>query len=590
MHIFNGYIGNPEPKGRIFMSKKTPRIYSPVSTLRQMTLVNTQKRAEKAVFRYLGHGGSVHEVTYGDFHYKCEKLIAAFKKRGFTGKRVALIGETCPEWLEAFCAVISSDNVVIPFDKELVLDEIKGFMEVSRADAIVLSPKYAKKYADLKAAGVFDNLDYILPVSLDELGEVPDADDRVIPLDDFIADAEPENILPSEIMRARARGDMSIMLFTSGTTGSSKCVMLSERNLVSCANAACESVNFSEDDVTLSVLPIHHTYELAILIAQMLYGTTICINDNLKHVLKNLKLFKPTALTLVPLFVTTFNKKIWDEVKKKGKTNQLKLAMRASDTLRYVGLDMRRKLFSDILEAFGGRLEKIICGGAAMQPELMKIFDSIGIELCEGYGITECSPLIAVNPYYKRKYGSVGPAVPCCEVKIDGESTDASGHVIGEILVKGENVMIGYYDNPEANEAAFTDDGWFRTGDVGYMDSDGYIFITGRKKTVIVLNNGKNVFPEEIEEYLSGIDSICECVVIGRDKGDGEILLTAVIYPDFAAYLADEPIDRIAEDIKKQVLDMNRKLPSFKQIRNIEIRKTEFEKTTSKKIKRFLVK
>lgn len=160
--------------------------------------------------------------------------------------------------------------------------------------------------------------------------------------------------------------------------------------------------------------------------------------------------------------------------------------MRASDTLRYVGLDMRRKLFSDILEAFGGRLEKIICGGAAMQPELMKIFDSIGIELCEGYGITECSPLIAVNPYYKRKYGSVGPAVPCCEVKIDGESTDASGHVIGEILVKGENVMIGYYDNPEANEAAFTDDGWFRTGDVGYMDSDGYIFITGRKKMVIV--------------------------------------------------------------------------------------------------------
>ena len=366
--------------------------------------------------------------------------------------------------------------------------------------------------------------------------------------------------------------------------------MLSERNLLSCANAACESVNFSENDVTLSLLPIHHTYELAIIIAQMLYGTTICINDNLKHVLKNLKFFKPTALTLVPLFVSTFNKKIWDEVKKKGKTNQLKLAMRTSDTLRYIGVDIRRKLFSDILEAFGGNLKTIICGGAAMSPELMKMFDSIGIELCEGYGITECSPLIAVNPYYHRKVGSVGPAVPCCEVKIDGESTDAAGHVIGEILVKGENVMIGYYDNPEANEAAFTDDGWFRTGDVGYMDSDGYIFITGRKKTVIVLNNGKNVFPEEIEEYLSKIDSICECVVIGRDKGDGDIMLTAVIYPDFSAYPADEPIDRIADDIKKQVLDLNRKLPSFKQIRNIDIRKTEFEKTTSKKIKRFLVK
>lgn len=570
------------------MSKKTPRIYSPASTLRQMTLVNMQKRSAKALFRYLGTDGTVNEVTYGDFHYKCEKLIVAFKKHGFKGKRVALIGETCPEWVEAFCAIISSDNVVIPFDKELVLDEIKGFIEISQADAIVLSPKYANKIPELKEAGVFDRLDYILPVSLDEAASTEDP--RVVTLDDFIADEQPENILPSEIMRARARGDMSIMLFTSGTTGSSKCVMLSERNLLSCANAACESVNFSENDVTLSLLPIHHTYELAIIIAQMLYGTTICINDNLKHVLKNLKFFKPTALTLVPLFVSTFNKKIWDEVKKKGKTNQLKLAMHTSDTLRYIGVDIRRKLFSDILEAFGGNLKTIICGGAAMSPELMKMFDSIGIELCEGYGITECSPLIAVNPYYHRKVGSVGPAVPCCEVKIDSESTDAAGHVTGEILVKGENVMIGYYDNPEANEAAFTDDGWFRTGDVGYMDSDGYIFITGRKKTVIVLNNGKNVFPEEIEEYLSKIDSICECVVIGRDKGDGDIMLTAVIYPDFSAYPADEPIDRIADDIKKQVLDLNRKLPSFKQIRNIDIRKTEFEKTTSKKIKRFLVK
>ena len=269
----------------------------------------------------------------------------------------------------------------------------------------------------------------------------------------------------------------------------------------------------------------------------------------------------------------------------------MKLGMAASGALRKVGIDMRRKLFADILDAFGGRLCKIICGGAAMDPSLMKTFDAIGIELCEGYGITECSPLIAVNPYFKRKVGSVGPSVPCCEVRIDADTTDEKGHSVGEILVKGENVMIGYYDNVEANMQVFTDDGWFRTGDVGYMDNDGYIFITGRKKTVIVLNNGKNVFPEEIEEYLTKIDSISECVVVGRNKGDGsEIALTAVIFPDFNAYPEDEPIDAIGEDIKKQVLELNRKLPSFKRITNIEIRKTEFEKTTSKKIKRFLVK
>ncbi len=573
------------------MSKKTPRIYSHISTLRQLTLVNFQKRPEKCLFRYQSAPDTISEVSYADFYYRTEKIIAALKSHGLGGRRIALIGETCPEWVECFCAIISAGSVVIPFDRELMVAEIKGFLEISRADAIVFSPKYAKKYQELQDAGALDGLEYILPIKMDEIGEDAQTDNRVIALDDFISDAKTEDILPSEIMRAKARGDMSIMLFTSGTTGSSKCVMLSERNLISCANAACASVNFSENDVTLSVLPMHHTYELAITIAEMIYGITVCINDNLKHVLKNLKLFKPTALVLVPLFVSTFNKKIWDEVKKKGKERQLKLGMTASNTLRFVGVDMREKLFGDILAAFGGNLKKIICGGAAMNPEHMKMFDSLGIELCEGYGITECSPLIAVNPYFKRKIGSVGPAVPCCEVRIDGEGTDDKGHVTGEILVKGENVMIGYYDNVEANIDVFTDDGWFRTGDVGYMDSEGYIYITGRKKTVIVLNNGKNVFPEEIEEYLEKIENICECVVIGRDKGDGsEIMLTAVIYPDFNSYPKDEPIDAIAEDIKKQVLDLNRHLPSFKQIRNIEIRKTEFEKTTSKKIKRFLVK
>lgn len=569
--------------------KKTQKLYTTATNLRQITLSNNQKRPEKLVFKYLDGKGGVAELTYADFHYRCEKTISAIRKHGLEGKRIAVIGETCPEWVEMFCAVISAGSVVIPFDKELLVNEIKGFIEISKADAIFLAPKYSKKYTELKEAGALDRLEYIISANLDELGETDDT--RVISLDDFIADAEPENILPSEIMRKKSRGDMCIMLFTSGTTGSSKCVMLSERNIIACVNSACDSVNFTENDVTMSVLPMHHTYELAITIAEMMYGVTICINDNLKHVLKNLKLFKPTGMVLVPLFVTTFNKKIWDEVRKKGKEKQLKLGMTASNTLRYVGVDVRRKLFGDILEAFGGNLCKIICGGAAMDPSLMKMFDSIGIELCEGYGITECSPLIAVNPYYKRKFGSVGPAVPSCEVKIDAETTDEHGRIIGEILVKGENVMIGYYDNPEANLEVFTDDGWFRTGDLGYMDNEGYIYITGRKKSVIVLNNGKNVFPEEIEEYLSKIENIKECVVVGRDKGDGsEVMLTAVIFPDFAAYPEDEPIDAIAEDIKSQVLSLNRSLPSFKQIRNIDIRKTEFEKTTTKKIKRFLVK
>ena len=576
-------------KGRNTMSKKTPRVYTKANTLRQITLANMQKRPEKAAYKYQNKEKEIVEVTFADFYYTTEKLISAIKKAGLAGKRIAIIGETCPEWLEMFFATISSGAVAIPFDKELLVTEIKGFIDISKADAIFFSPKYAKKYTELKEAGALDNLEYIIPADISEMEGVEDK--RVVPFYDFIAGAEIETIMPSEIMRAKPRGEMCIMLFTSGTTGSSKCVMLSERNIMACANSACASTNFSDEDVLLSVLPLHHTYELAINIAIAMYGATVCINDSLKTVLKNLKLYKPTGLVLVPLFLTTFNKKIWDEVKKKGMENKLKLGMTASNAMRFVGIDMRDKLFSEILSAFGGNLKKIICGGAAMEASLMKTFDALGIEVCEGYGITECSPLIAVNPYYKRKIGSVGPAVPCCEVRIDGESTDEKGRVVGEIIVKGENVMIGYYDNPEANAEVFNDDGWFRTGDLGYMDSEGYIYITGRKKSVIVLNNGKNVFPEEIEEYLGKIESIKECVVVGRDKGDGsEIMLTAVVFPDFDAYPADESIDNIAEDIKKQVLEINRKLPSFKQIRNIDIRKTEFEKTTTRKIKRFLVK
>ena len=571
----------------IAMSKRTPRIYIPAATMRQMTLANMQKRPDKPVYRYKAKDGTIIDVTYAEFHYRCETLMSAIKNRGLSGKRIAIIGETCPEWLEFFMAAVSAKAVAIPLDRELLITEIKGFLELSKADAIVFSPKYSKKYHELSEIGALDSLEYIIPLSFDEIGEV--SDERVISLEKFTEGAEPEDIQPSEIMRQKPRGDMSVMLFTSGTTGTSKCVMLSERNIMSCATASCSVVNFSEDDVILSVLPIHHTYELTITFAEMLYGMTICINDSLKNVSKNLKLFQPTSLALVPLFVSSFNKKIWDEAAKNGKERQLKIGMTASNAMRAVGIDRRSKIFEDILSAFGGRLNKIICGGAAMDPDLTKMFDAIGIEVCEGYGITECSPIIAVDPYYNRKYGSVGPAAPCCEVKIDGDMTDDKGRIIGEILVKGENVMIGYYDNEEANDNAFTDEGWFRTGDVGYMDSDGYIFITGRKKTVIVLENGKNVFPEEIEEYLLKIDNIAECVVVGREK-DGAVALTAVIYPDFSAYPDGEPIDNIAADIKKQVLELNRRLPSFKQIRNIDIRKTEFEKTTSKKIKRFLVK
>ena len=570
--------------------KKIEKDARHATSLRAIAKYNAQNRGDKVGFKYVGNNKEVVELTFSQYSENIENMICALRENGYQNKRVAVIGETCPEWLETFFAVVSVGGVIIPLDKELLYDQIKGFLEIAKADAIVMSPKYSQKYEDLRDAGVFDSLEMV--VRVDDGTEWTVEDKKLVKFSELVKKGEgKQRDSLSEIMRKNARGDMSIMLFTSGTTGSSKCVMLSERNLVSVVGSAVRATDFYESDVLLSVLPIHHTYELAINCALQALGATVCINDNLKNVLKSLKLFKPTGIVVVPLFANTFQKKIMDEVKKKGKETQLKLGMVASGAMRKIGIDLREKLFSEILAAFGGNLKKIICGGAAMNPGLMKFFDNLGITLCEGYGITECSPLIAVNPYYARKNGSVGPAVDCCEIRIDAENMDENGNLTGEIQVRGANVMIGYYENEEANDEVFTEDGWFKTGDIGYMDKDGYLYITGRCKSVIVLENGKNVFPEEIEEYLEDISEIAECVVVGRKKEDSdEVVLTAVVYPDFNAYEKDTDISDIAADIKSKITVLNKKLPSFKQIRNIEIRKTEFEKTTTRKIKRFLVK
>ena len=576
------------------MSKKTIRQYTPAVNLREICRRNARVFGDKILFKYFDSQGQVLTITYREFNRLVENTAQGFTHLGLCGKRIAVVGETCPEWMAAYIAAIASGSVIIPLDKELLDEETCNFLNRSEAAAFIFTKGFNKKirvYADRCPA-----IEYLIPISTEELDFA--ATDKVLPFSvlsgtPFEPDQASDNgdavgeDVPEEPC---ARRDMSVMLFTSGTTGTSKCVMLSEHNVISCVNAACESVDFCPEDVMVSVLPIHHTYELTCMLAEINYGMTICVNDSLKHALKNFKFFAPTGLVVVPLFINTIYKKIWDEAKKKGKDKTLKFAVSFSNVIRKTGLDLRRQLFKEVLAAFGGNLKKIICGGAAMNDEMTKNFDDLGITLCEGYGITECSPLIAVNPYYKRKKGSVGPAVPCCTVKIEGEMENEDGHCIGEILVKGDNVMLGYDQNPEANAVAFTQDGYFRTGDIGYLDDEGYLFITGREKSVIVLNNGKNVFPEEIEEYLSDIDYINECVVVGRkaDKSD-DIHLTAVIYPQFDRFENDTDIGAIAEAIKKEVAVVNKKLPGFKQIRNIEIRQTEFEKTTTKKIKRFKV-
>lgn len=576
-------------KGMVaFMSKlkNTDRNFTPITSLGHFG----DKLAENGYnIALMWHDGErkLHEMTYLELSDNIKNLAAAFASLGYDGRRVAILGETSPSWVTAYAAVIASGNVAIPLDRELKIEEISGFLSFAEADAIIFSGSFNEGL--LPFVDSHPTLSLFIPLSPENcafagrdcvisFGELLARGER------FVASGRPAG-WPGDPER------MSVMLFTSGTTGTSKCVMLSEKNVVSSINAACAGVEFFSDDTIVSTLPIHHTYELCCMFAALNYGMRVGINDSLKRVLKNFNFFRPTGLILVPLFVNTMHKKIWEEAKKKKKDKILAAALKASSGLRRVGIDMRRVLFADVLAAFGGRLCKIVCGGAPLNPDIADRFEDFGIRICEGYGITECSPLISVNPYHALRRGSVGPAVECCTVRIRGEGINDAGFSEGEIEVKGDNVMLGYYKMPEETAAVFTEDGYFRTGDIGYMDDDGYIYITGRKKSVIVLENGKNVFPEEIEEYLSRLECVAESVVLGRRKEDSDtIILTAVIYPNPALYPEGTDINEMAAAIRAEVNKMNRGLTGYKQVRAVEIRRTEFEKTTSKKIKRHLVK
>jgi len=564
--------------------KQTERNYTPIESMSHFA-TKIGKFGDKTAYRYFDRQHNLLSLTYRNLSAKFLQTAAGMDAVGLAGKRIAILGETSIEWVSAYVATIAAGGIAVPMDKELDLEQIEGFFTFAEVDAVVYSPLFNEAFANLPERhptvkmlvpmfperGTWEEKDYVIPFSkLLEIGEIK---------------VEAGYTYPEVTNLDR----MTEMLFTSGTTGSSKCVALSEKNIFAAVNAACASVDFSPEDSIVSVLPIHHTYELCIMLAALNYGMNIAINDSLKRVLKNFALFQPTGLVLVPLFVSTMNKKIWEEAKRGGKDKMLKALTQISHALRELNFDLRATFFKQVTAAFGGNLNKIICGGAPLNPELVDTFGEFGIDIFEGYGITECSPLIAVSPYYAPKRGSVGPAVPCCQVRIEADHRNDRGFYEGEIQVKGDNVMIGYYKNPEETAKVFTEDGWFCTGDVGYMDEKGYIFITGRKKYVIISDNGKNVFPEEIEEYLDKLDTVCESVVLGRKDSKGDLVLCAVIYPQLDKFEDPNDHEKIQATIEAQVKKLNRKLVSYKQVRQLEYRWEPFEKTTSKKIKRHTV-
>lgn len=567
------------------MSKKALRIPPKIVTdMLQLVRTGAEQFGNKDIYIYQENKEEKH-MTYKENYEHVLWFGTAMSSIDLLGKTVAVVGDTHPSYMTSFFSVIASNGTIVPLDKDLNDDALIAFMNIAKVSAVIYTDKFNNRLINYQDR--LPTVKYFIPIM--EQSESCERDD-IIPFNSLLEKGremyDGGNTSFTDIVPDLDH--LAAILFTSGTTGTSKGVMLTHRNFVAATNGSDQSMDhFNSENVFVDCLPMNHSYEITCgqLAIQNLGGQMI-INDSLKNVLRNFAKYKPNALMLVPLYVETMYKKIWGEIDKKGLRKTVRRMMKISNGLLKIGIDKRDKFFGQITGALGGNLKTIVVGGAPMNPQIIKDFRSFGISILEGYGITECSPLVAVNRLEKEKLHSVGPAVECCEIRIDKSDDDETG----EILVKGDNVMIGYYENEEATKEVFTDDGFFRTGDIGYLDSDGYLFITGRKKNVIILSNGKNVFPEEIEEHLAERDDVIgESVVIGRKHDNGETVITAVIYPN-PEFAKDKTKEEIETAVKDAVSKINKSLPVYKQVRDTDIRDTEFEKTTTRKIKRFLVK
>ncbi len=532
------------------------------NSINEMLDIAANEAGDVIAFKYK-EDGKVVEQSYADFFRQITHLGAALVQKGYSNAHIGCIGANSHKWVVSYLTVLRSSGVFVPIDKELPQNDIFHIINESETRVIF----YTKANESL----FMNNTDKIPNVELFVGFDREEDTDKFLSFDklvEFGKTCDPDKFLSL----TSDPNAMKMLVYTSGTTGIAKGVMLSEHNLVSSIYYGLEvSTVF---DTCLSVLPYNHTYEaVSGLLVSIHHHSTICINDSLKEVLKNLSLYKPSYIYLVPAFAELFYAKINKTVRDSGKEKAFHTLIAISNFLRKFGIDLRKKLFKSVHAAFGGRLRKIVCGGAPIRPEVGKFFDDVGISLINGYGITECSPLVCANHDKYNDYHTVGIKLRCIDWRIDSPNEEG----IGEICVKGDIVMMGYYKQPEKTSEVLKD-GWFYTGDYGYINDKDQLLITGRKKNVIVLSNGKNIYPEEIEGYIQGIEYVSEVVVRSQRNAKGEeSSLVAELF------LTEEHTnDEVLKDIRKVTAE----LPVYKQISNVIIRETEFNKTTSRKIKR----
>lgn len=524
-------------------------------------------------------------ISYKQFDLDIDAFGTRLKQLGIESARIAILGETRYEWYVTYMATVNGVGVVVPLDKELPQAEIESLLNRSHADIVVYS---RSKKKDIDA--IRENIPSVRYfVSMEDLAGQPSDDE--VSFWSWLQDGE-KSLTAGDKRFTEARIDpeiMNILLFTSGTTAQSKAVMLSHKNICINLQAMCSMLYIGTDDVFLSVLPIHHTYECTCGFLCPIYrGCTVAVCEGLRHIVKNMQESKVTIMLAVPLMVEMFYKRIIKSATADpAVAKKFRLGLKISNTLRKIGIDKRRELFAKVHDSFGGHLRMIIAGGASIDPKIIKGMQDLGLHCLQGYGLTECAPILALNRDVIYNNRAAGLPLPGVEVRI----IDKDENGIGEIIGRGPNVMLGYYENEEATREAIDADGFFHTGDLGYLDKDNFVIITGRKKNVIITKNGKNIFPEEIEFLLGRSDLIAESLVSGIVDEDGETRVAAEIFPNMEKIgeLTSET-DALSANVRSMIADevkkVNHSLTTYKYIKSFTLRDSEFEKTTSKKIKR----
>ncbi len=545
------------------MAKKKKELepIKPFSSIREMLMMAVNEDGGKIAYKFKNPDGTVREVTYIEFHQTVEALGASLTEMGLGSSHIAIVSENRYDWIVAYLTVLQSAGVFVPIDRQLTTKEKLHLLTDSESEAVFFSKQYLTWFVENKAS--MPNIKAFICFDIDK------DTDGIISYKRLIAEGAKLDKTAYDSLKSN-ENELKMLVYTSGTTGIAKGVMLSEHNLVSGVYYGLQVSRIY--DTALSILPYHHTYESVCDILVNIHShATLCINSVMRELVSDMQLYHPTNIYIVPAIAEFIYFLIMKNLKEKGKLKTFKKGVKISKAALRLGIDIRPKLFAELHNLFGGKLRKIVCGGAPIRPEMGEFFNDIGIPMTGGYGITECSPLVSVNDESSNDFNTAGHRLACLQWRIDEPNVEG----IGEIAVKGDVVMLGYYKMPDKTAEAIRD-GWFFTGDYGYITPDDQICITGRKKNIIVLSNGKNIYPEEIENLIMNIDCISEVVVRGlkNSKGDEHALEAEV-------YLNEEKNE---SEVKALISEALAELPNYKKITKVVIRKEPFPKTTSNKI------